>query len=110
MYYQHEGERIEADEEGFLLDASRWSPKVAMLIAAREKIPMGGDHWQIVNFLRNYYCEYQITPAMRVLSKAIGRILGPEKGGSHYLYELFPDGPVRQAAKIAGLPRPTGCT
>lgn len=109
MHYHHEGEIIEADEEGFLIDTSQWSPELALVIATHEKVPMSDDHWEVVNFLRHYYCEYQIAPAMRVLSKALGKILGAENTGSACLYELFPDGPVRQASKIAGLPRPTSC-
>ena len=60
------------------------------------------NHWEVVNFLRKYYEEYQIAPAVRVLTKAIGKQLGPEKGNSQYLYELFPYGPAKQACKIAG--------
>ena len=70
---------------------------------------MTEQHWEVVNFLREYYNEYQIAPAVRVLTKAIGKKLGPDKGNSKYLYELFPYGPAKQACKIAGLPKPTGC-
>jgi tRNA 2-thiouridine synthesizing protein E len=70
---------------------------------------MSENHWEVVNFLRKYYEEYQIAPAVRVLTKAIGKTLGPDKGNSAYLYELFPYGPAKQACKIAGLPKPTGC-
>jgi tRNA 2-thiouridine synthesizing protein E len=109
MSYTYEGRIIEADDEGFLTSAGSWSPQLALQIAQRENIRMGDDHWEVVNFLRNYYMEYQITPGMRVLIKALGKVMGPDKGNSKYLYELFPDGPVRQAAKIAGLPKPTNC-
>ena len=78
-------------------------------IATAENIDMTQNHWEVVNFLREYYNEYQIAPAVRVLTKAIGKKLGPEKGNSQYLYELFPYGPAKQACKIAGLPKPTGC-
>ena len=79
------------------------------MIARHEDIDMTEDHWEVVNFLRDYYEEYQIAPAARVLTKAIKKTLGPEKGNSHYLYGLFPYGPAIQACKIAGLPKPTRC-
>lgn len=109
MGYQLHGQSFEADEEGYLTDISLWNRELADLIAADEDIEMGDDHWEVVNFLRNYYEEYQIAPAIRVLTKAIKKKFGPEKGNSQYLYELFPYGPAKQACKIAGLPKPTGC-
>jgi tRNA 2-thiouridine synthesizing protein E len=109
MAYQLNGTTVEADEEGYITDISLWSKELAVLIAADEKIEMSDDHWEVVNFLRDYYEEYQIAPAIRVLTKAVKKSMGPEKGNSQYLYELFPYGPAKQACKIAGLPKPTGC-
>ena len=109
MGYKYKGALIAADEEGFLTDISAWNPDLALQIAQRENIPMSDDHWEVVNYLRAYYLQYQITPGMRVLTKAIRNTLGADKGNSKYLYELFPEGPVRQACKIAGLPKPTSC-
>ncbi len=109
MAYQLNGTTFEADEEGYITDISLWSKELAALIAEDEKIEMSDDHWEVVNFLRNYYEEYQIAPAIRVLTKAVKKTMGPEKGNSKYLYELFPYGPAKQACKIAGLPKPTGC-
>jgi tRNA 2-thiouridine synthesizing protein E len=109
MAYEYNGTTIEADEEGYITDISLWNPDLALLIAEGENIEMSDDAWEVVNFLRNYYEEYQIAPAVRVLTKAIKKSLGPEKGTSKYLYELFPYGPAKQACKIAGLPKPTGC-
>ena len=109
MAYECDGAIIETDEEGYITDISLWSQELAIKIAAEEDIEMGDDHWEVVNFLRNYYEEYQIAPAVRVLTKAIKRSLGADKGNSKYLYELFPYGPAKQACKIAGLPKPTGC-
>ncbi|MDP6692293.1 MAG: TusE/DsrC/DsvC family sulfur relay protein [Alphaproteobacteria bacterium] len=109
MSYHLQGQNFETDEEGYLIDISLWSEELAGLIAESEDIEMGDDHWEVVNFLRNYYEEYQIAPAIRVLTKAIKKTFGPEKGNSQYLYELFPYGPAKQACKIAGLPKPTGC-
>ena len=63
----------------------------------------------MINFLREYYGEYQVAPAIRILVKAIGRTMGKDKGNTRYLYQLFPFGPAKQACRYAGLPRPTGC-
>lgn len=100
---------FETDEEGYLVNLGDWSEDVAREIARTENVEMSANHWEVVNFLRKYYEEYQVAPAVRVLTKAIGKALGPEKGNSQYLYELFPYGPAKQACKIAGLPKPTGC-
>lgn len=109
MVYDCNGTIIETDEEGYLTDINLWNPELAVLIADSENIEMSDDHWEIVNFLRNYYEEYQIAPAVRILTKAVKKTLGAEKGNSNYLYELFPYGPAKQAVKIAGLPKPTSC-
>lgn len=103
------GQSYETDEEGYLVNLADWNEDIAKVIAQGENVEMSPNHWEVVNFLRDYYNEYQIAPAVRVLTKAIGKQLGEEKGNSKYLYELFPYGPAKQACKIAGLPKPTGC-
>ena len=89
---------------------SEWweQAKGQLEMAKLDNAELSSAHWEVINFLREYYDEYQIAPAVRVLTKAIGKTLGPEKGNSQYLYELFPYGPAKQACKIAGLPKPTG--
>jgi TusE/DsrC/DsvC family sulfur relay protein len=103
------GTQIEVDEDGYIQNLDDWSEDVAKHIAGIEQVEMTDAHWEVVNFLRDYYEEYQIAPAIRVLTKAAKKSMGPEKGNSQYLYELFPYGPAKQACKIAGLPKPTGC-
>jgi tRNA 2-thiouridine synthesizing protein E len=103
------GKTYETDEEGYLVNLTDWDVDVANYIAKTENIDMTDQHWEVINFLREYFEEYQIAPAVRVLTKAIGKKLGPEKGTSEYLYGLYPYGPGKQACKIAGLPKPTGC-
>lgn len=109
MTYQLDGKTIEHDEEGYIVDISEWNEELADIIAREEEIEMNDEHWEVVNFLREYYEEYQIAPAIRVLVKALKRKLGEDKGNNKYLYQLFPYGPAKQACKIAGLPKPTGC-
>ena len=103
------GKSLEVDEEGYLANLNDWEPAVAEVMAKDEGLELSDDHWEIINFLREYYEEYQFAPAVRVLTKAVGKKLGKEKGNSKYLYELFPYGPGKQACKLAGLPKPTGC-
>ena len=86
-----------------------WNMDVAKYFAEVEGIEMTDQHWEVVNFLRDYYKQYQIAPMIKILVKEIGKKLGPDKGNTKYLYELYPGGPAKQACKIAGLPKPTGC-
>ena len=109
MAIELNGKTYETDEEGYLVNLAEWNEDVAKVLAEQEKVDMTPNHLEVVNFLREYYNEFQIAPAVRVLTKSIGKKLGPEKGNSQYLYELFPYGPAKQACKIAGLPKPTGC-
>ena len=103
------GKSYETDEEGYLVNLGEWNEEVAAYLAQTENVTITVQHWEVINFLREYYDEFQIAPAVRVLTKAIGKKLGAEKGNSQYLYELFPYGPAKQACKIGGLPKPTGC-
>lgn len=109
MAIEVDGKSYETDEEGYLVDLNDWVPGIASVMAAEDDLVLGDEHWDIINFLREYYEEYQIAPAVRVLTKAVGKKLGKEKGNSKYLYALFPYGPGKQACRYAGLPKPTGC-
>ncbi|TKB49191.1 TusE/DsrC/DsvC family sulfur relay protein [Ferrimonas aestuarii] len=103
------GQEIETDKQGYLLDAKQWQPEMAPILAQEEGIELSDNHWEVVNFVRDFYLEFNTSPAIRVLVKAIGQKLGEDKGNSKYLYKLFPKGPAKQATKIAGLPKPARC-
>ena len=109
MSIEVDGKMLDTDEEGYLAILSDWSPEVAAFMAQQDECDLTDNHWEVINFLREYYEEYQIAPAVRVLTKAIGKRLGKDKGNSRYLYQLYPYGPAKQACKYAGLPKPTGC-
>ena len=76
------GTAVETDEEGYLVNLSDWTEDIAGEIAKSENVEMSPNQWEVVNFLRQYYDEYQIAPAVRVLTKAIGKQLGEDKGNS----------------------------
>jgi len=103
------GKRIEIDGSGYIINVHDWTRELADHMARIEGIDMTRDHWEVVNLLRDYYQQHQIAPMIKMLIRDIRRIMGPEKGNMKYLFELYPDGPAKQACKIAGLPAPTGC-
>jgi len=103
------GRHLATDEEGYLEKHADWEPAVASAMAELDDCELTDSHWAVINFLREYYQEYEIAPAVRILTKAIGKKLGKEYGNAKYLYELYPQGPAKQACKYAGLPKPTGC-
>ena len=109
MAFELNGVTYETDEDGYLVNLDQWNKDVADYLAKGEGLNMTESHWEVITFLREYYDEYKIAPMIRILTKAIGKKLGPEKGNTKYLYELYPGGPAKQACKIAGLPKPTGC-
>lgn len=104
-----DGRLLKTDEEGYLCSLTDWQPEVAVVMAAMDGCELTDSHWEVIHFLREYYENYEIAPAVRVLTKAIGRKLGGDKGTSRYLFSLYPQGPSKQACKYAGLPKPTGC-
>lgn len=94
---------IELDEDGFLEDASAWTPDVALALAATEEVAeLTEEHWKMINYLREYYDQYGVAPMVRKMVKDTGY-------DQKKIYELFPAGPGKGACKISGLPKPTGC-
>jgi tRNA 2-thiouridine synthesizing protein E len=101
--------KLNLDKEGFLRDLSDWNPDVAELLAKNEEITLSGSHWQIIDLVRDYYQQYQISPVTRVLVKITRIKLGEDKGNSIYLMKLFSGKPAKLVSKIAGLPKPANC-
>jgi len=97
------------DREGFLRRLGDWTPDVARQIAAAEQIELTEAHWEIIHLLREYYQEFDSSPAMRPLVKYCGLRLGRDKGRSIYLLALFPGSPAKLGSKLAGLPKPDNC-
>jgi tRNA 2-thiouridine synthesizing protein E len=97
------------DKDGFLLHLQDWSPAVAEQLASREEIILSSEHWEILQLLREFYSEFQLSPATRPLIKYAALKLGSDKGNSLHLNRLFKGTPAKLAAKLAGLPKPTNC-
>ncbi|NIG88549.1 sulfurtransferase TusE [Serratia symbiotica] len=106
---EFEGQAIETDAQGYLKNSADWHEGLAPLLAAQEEITLTDAHWEVVRFVRHFYQQFNTSPAIRMLVKAMVQKYGEEKGNSRYLYCLFPQGPAKQATKIAGLPKPVKC-
>lgn len=100
-----EGEEksLETDEDGFLMDTKEWCPEFASAIAQEEGVEeLTDEHWKIINYLRDYFLNYDSCPPIRMLVKETGMDLKK-------IYHLFPTGPAKGACRMAGAPKPTGC-
>ncbi|ATA23568.1 sulfurtransferase TusE [Brenneria goodwinii] len=106
---EFEGRIIETDAQGYLMNSTDWNEALASVLAEQEGISLTDAHWEVVRFVRAFYVEFNTSPAIRMLVKAMAQKYGEEKGNSRYLYRLFPKGPAKQATKIAGLPKPVKC-
>jgi tRNA 2-thiouridine synthesizing protein E len=97
------GTAVQLTDEGFLVDPSQWTEEMAVELARRESIePLTDRHWQVIRFMRQQYEATGSGPNVRMLAKTSGI---PVKE----LYQLFPRGPAKTAAKVAGIPKPRGC-
>lgn len=94
---------LEFDQDGFLRNPELWDDDVARAIANDEGInEMSEQHWSVVRFIRSYWKEHDLAPAVRLLCKESGVSVRD-------VYKLFTSGPARGACRIAGLPKPDGC-
>ncbi|MCS7090318.1 MAG: TusE/DsrC/DsvC family sulfur relay protein [Verrucomicrobiota bacterium] len=96
------GQTVTVDEEGYLQNPAQWNRDIAQEIASEMGIQLTDAHWKVIEFLRRDYQERGAVPGMRRLNKVAGIAIKD-------LYTLFPDGPIKKAARIAGCPKPTSC-
>jgi tRNA 2-thiouridine synthesizing protein E len=90
-------------EEGYLLDPSQWTEEIAGALAREEGIvSLSADHWRIIRFLQNEFKKNGQLPTIRKLKKSSDISIKE-------FYQLFPEGPLKKAARIAGLPKPESC-
>ncbi len=97
------GKAIELDADGHLAHRGDWNEEVARALATQEGIPeLTPQHWTVINFMRAVFDKEGDAPSIRRLTKESGV-------DTKTLYQLFPKGPAKRSAKIAGLPKPKGC-
>jgi TusE/DsrC/DsvC family sulfur relay protein len=97
------GHDVDLNPEGFLTDSSQWTPELADQLAHEAGIgPLTERHWKVITFCREDAAREGQPPGLRRISKLSGVDMKE-------LYQLFPKGPGKLAAKVAGLPKPQGC-
>ena len=97
------GKQLAVDADGNLANLSDWNEDIARELAVSEGIPtLTSQHWTIINYMRKVFEQEGSAPSIRRLTKESGI-------DTKTLYQLFPKGPAKRAAKIAGLPKPVGC-
>lgn len=97
------GKTVQVDKDGHLANPEDWSERMAHEIAVKEGIPsLTVKHWTVLNYVRRVYKQEGAPPSVR-------RIATESNVDTKELYGLFPGGPGRKAAKIAGLPKPKAC-
>ncbi|MDK2795612.1 MAG: dissimilatory sulfite reductase related protein [Archaeoglobaceae archaeon] len=107
------GKQLILDDDGFLQDWEQWDEEVAVILAkdprcTSEPIELTEEHWKIIRYIRSHYIKYGVAPPVRMLLKQAKKDIG-QHVDLQYIYKLFPQGPAKDACRIAGLPKPTGC-
>ncbi len=105
------GQIIQLSEAGWLEDLSEWSKELAVEIAKSEKIDeLTEEHWDIINTAREFFNDQGVVLEPRKFSKLMKERFGADRSSQQYIYSLFPTGLIKCANKVAGLPRPKGCS
>jgi dissimilatory sulfite reductase related protein len=99
---QLNGVTIDVDDDGYMTNHVQWNHDVAAALAKELGIELTDAHWKVLDFIDKDFKEKSVVPGMRRMNK-IGGISTKD------LYSLFPDGPIKKAAKIAGYPKPMSC-
>ena len=103
------GRSILVDSEGYLINLDDWSADFARALAREEGLDLTDEHWQVIDFIRDYHHQHRVQPQVRVMITHFTGKWGAEKGSNHYLHEIFPKGgPQKQGNRLAGIRRTKG--
>jgi tRNA 2-thiouridine synthesizing protein E len=102
MQQTYAGTVVELNKEGFMTDANQWNPGIAQAIADSVGVSLSPRHWEVINYARTDFAEKGGSPGLRRIAKFA-------KVPIKELYKLFPKGPGKKIARIAGLPKPKSC-
>ncbi len=105
------GKSFEVDEEGYLANLNEWEPAIGEAMAAAEDQPLTQEHWDIINLTRKAFYDLNQVAEPRKFMKMMKAEFGKDRSTNKYIFTLFPKGGlIKSANKVAGLPRPKGCS
>jgi tRNA 2-thiouridine synthesizing protein E len=104
-----DGQALDFDADGHLVDPAQWSPALAEALAAQDGLELTEEHWWVIDFVRQHHRDYGTPPLMRSVIAAWRKARGNPALGSRDLYRLFAENPVRQACRLGGYPKPDWC-
>ena len=102
------GQLIETDAKGYLLNSNDWSEALALVLAEQEGIVLEEPHWEVVRFVRAFYLEFNTSPPSAPWSRQ-WRSSTAREGQQPLPLQAVPGRPAKQATKIGGLPKPVKC-
>jgi dissimilatory sulfite reductase related protein len=98
------GKEVQVNDEGFMTDATEWNKDIAVAIAVEEGIPeLTPEHWKVIDWAREQ------AQAMNWKSPTLRQITTGTGVNTKQLFTLFPKGPAKKVARVAGLGKPEGC-
>lgn len=103
------GRQVLTDPEGYILNMDEWSEDFARALAVQEGLVLTDEHWEVIQFIREYYEEHDVQAQVRDMVRHFRTVWGPEKGNSRYLHDIFPmGGPQKQGNRLAGMRKTKG--
>lgn len=104
-----DGREVLTDPEGYILNMDEWSEEFARALAEQENLVLTDEHWDVLNFIREYYDEHQVQAQVRDMIRHFRAAWGPERGTNHHLHDIFPmGGPQKQGNRLAGMRKTKG--
>jgi len=103
------GQPVATDPEGYIQDLDEWSPEFALALAQEENLTLTDEHWEVIEFIRDYYAEHGVQAQVREMIRHFSKVWGPERGSNRYLHDIFPmGGPQKQGNRLAGIRKTRG--
>jgi len=101
---QIDNREVEFNDSGFMMDFDEWDDEIANALAAVDDLELTDDHWTVISFIRDFFGEYEITPSLTAVIKAVGDSINGQDGVANIIDQLFPQDGYNQACRLAGLP------